>query len=193
MSPRPRATTTCVEKATSLGYQGMTINVGNGPRAENPLGANLVRQALSLSIDRNAINQVVFEGAFAPGNQPFSPTSPWYNADFPVPERDVDAAKALLAEAGYADGITIEVQVANNPVQTQVMQVVQAMAARPASPSNWPPRNSPRCSPTSPPVTTGQPDRLVRPGRSRWQHPPVHDHRGRHQRLGLLQPRHGPS
>jgi peptide/nickel transport system substrate-binding protein len=119
-----------VEKATSLGYQGMTINVANGPRAENPLGqSNLVRQALSRSIDRAALNQVVFEGAFATGNQPFSPASPWYNADFPVPERDVEAARALLAEAGYPDGITIEIQVANNPVQTQVMQVVQAMAA----------------------------------------------------------------
>ncbi|RVT81677.1 ABC transporter substrate-binding protein [Rhodobacteraceae bacterium CCMM004] len=118
-----------VEKATSLGYQAMTINVGNGPRAENPLGENAaVRQALSLSIDRAALNQVVFEGAFAPGNQPFAPTSPWYNAEFPVPERDVEAAKALLAEAGFADGVTIEVQVANNPVQTQVMQVIQSMA-----------------------------------------------------------------
>ena len=118
-----------LERATSLGYQGMTINVANGERANNPLGqSNLVRQALSLSIDRAALNQVVFEGAFAPGNQPFSPTSPWYNANFPVPERDVDAAKALLAEAGFADGVTIEVQVANNPVQTQVMQVIQSMA-----------------------------------------------------------------
>ncbi|MEM6636709.1 MAG: ABC transporter substrate-binding protein [Pseudomonadota bacterium] len=118
-----------LERATSLGYQGMTVNVANGDRAVNPLGeSNLVRQALSLSIDRAALNQVVFEGAFAPGNQPFSPASPWYNAGFPVPERDIDAAKALLADAGYADGVTIEVQVANNPVQTQVMQVLQAMA-----------------------------------------------------------------
>ena len=118
-----------VEKATSLGYQGMTINVGNGARADNPLGqSKQVRQALSLSIDRAALNQVVFEGAFAPGNQPFSPASPWYNAGFPVPERDVEAAKALLAEAGFDGGVTIEVQVANNPVQTQVMQVIQAMA-----------------------------------------------------------------
>lgn len=119
-----------VEKATSLGYQGITINVGNGSRANNPLGSSAkVRKALSLAIDRAALNQVVFEGAFAPGNQSFSPASPWYNADFPVPARDVAAAKALLAEAGYPNGVTIEVQVANNPVQTQVMQVVQAMAA----------------------------------------------------------------
>ena len=119
-----------VEKATSLGYQGMTINIANGDKAQNPLGQNAaVRKALSLAIDRNALNQVVFEGAFAPGNQPFSPTSPWYNADFPVPERDVEAAKALLAEAGLADGVTLEIQVANNPVQAQVMQVIQSMAA----------------------------------------------------------------
>lgn len=119
-----------VERATSLGYQGITINIANGPRADNPIGQSAaVRRALSLSIDRNALNQVVFEGAFAPGNQPYAPTSPWYNTAFPVPERDIDAAKALLAEAGHADGITVEVQVANNPVQTQVMQVIQAMAA----------------------------------------------------------------
>lgn len=119
-----------VEKATSLGYQGITINVANGERANNPLGANPgVRKALSLAVDRDVINQVVFEGAFAAGNQSFPPTSPWYNADFPVPARDVEAAKALLAEAGFPDGIDIEIQVANNPVQMQLMQVVQAMAS----------------------------------------------------------------
>ncbi|SFN49300.1 peptide/nickel transport system substrate-binding protein [Roseovarius lutimaris] len=119
-----------LEQATSLGYQGITINVGNGERAANPLGENAaLRRALSLAVDREVINQVVFEGAFAAGNQPFPPTSPWYNDAYPVPARDVEAAKALLAEAGYPDGVAIEVQVANNPVQTQVMQVVQAMAA----------------------------------------------------------------
>ncbi len=119
-----------LEQATSLGYQGITINVGNGERANTPIGQDSrVRRALSLAIDREALNQVVFEGAFAAGNQPYPPDSPWYNAAFPVPARDVEAAKALLAEAGLADGVTFEVQVANNPVQTQVMQVIQAMAA----------------------------------------------------------------
>ncbi|MBE0453189.1 MAG: ABC transporter substrate-binding protein [Roseovarius sp.] len=114
---------------TSLGYQGITINVANGARSEGPLGQDKrVRQALSLAIDREVINQVVFEGTYTAGNQPFAPTSPWYDQSNPVPPRDVDAAKALLAEAGL-DGISIEVQAANNPVQLQLMQVVQAMAA----------------------------------------------------------------
>jgi peptide/nickel transport system substrate-binding protein len=116
-------------EAVSLGYQGITVNIDNGERGDNPFGNEAtIRQAFSLSLDRDAINQVVFEGAFAPGNQPFPPTSPWYDKDYPVPARDVDKAKALLKEAGY-DSLDIEVQVANNPVQTQLMQVVQAMAA----------------------------------------------------------------
>jgi peptide/nickel transport system substrate-binding protein len=115
--------------ATSLGYQGITVNVNNGARSETPFGKDKrVRQALSLAIDREVINQVVFEGVYAAGNQPFPPTSHWYDQTNPVPARDVDAAKALLAEAGL-DGIKVEIQAANNPVQLQLMQVVQARAA----------------------------------------------------------------
>jgi peptide/nickel transport system substrate-binding protein len=116
-------------EAVSLGYQGITVNINNGEKGDNPFGNEpKIRQAFSLSLDRDAINQVVFEGAFAPGNQPFPPTSPWYDKDYPVPARDVEKAKALLKEAGY-DSLDVEVQVANNPVQTQMMQVVQSMAA----------------------------------------------------------------
>ena len=46
----------------------------NGDKAKNPLGQNAkVRQALELAIDREAINQVVFNGEFVPGNQWVSP------------------------------------------------------------------------------------------------------------------------
>ncbi len=116
-------------EATGIGYQGITVNVNNGDRANNPFGEDpRLRQAFELSIDRDALNQVVFEGAFSPGNQPFAPNSPWYDDRSPVPARDVAKAKALMQEAGY-ETFDLEVQVANNPVQTQVMQVVQAMAA----------------------------------------------------------------
>src|SRR5438132_3148637 len=60
--------------ALELGYFGLDINVGNGEKAKNPLGsAAKVRQALSLAIDRDALNQVVFNGEFVPGNQWVSP------------------------------------------------------------------------------------------------------------------------
>jgi peptide/nickel transport system substrate-binding protein len=116
-------------EAVGIGYQAMTVNIGNGERAKNPFGEDArLRQAFSLAVDREALNQVVFEGAFAPGNQPYPPNSPWYNSELPVPTRDIEKAKALMKEAGY-ETFDLEVQVANNPVQTQVMQVVQAMVA----------------------------------------------------------------
>src|SRR6202051_1106405 len=54
--------------ALGLGYMGLDINVGSGERAKNPLGsAAKVRQALDYAIDREALNQVVFNGDFVPG------------------------------------------------------------------------------------------------------------------------------
>src|SRR5690606_27049560 len=55
-----------------LGYQGITINVGNGDRSKTQRGQDKrVRQALSLAIDRVAANEVVFEGIMTPSAQPF--------------------------------------------------------------------------------------------------------------------------
>lgn len=117
------------EEIVGLGYQGITVNIGNGPNGDNPVGREAkIRQAFSLAIDRNAINDVVFQGTAEPGNQHVPPSSPWYVQDYPVPERDVEAAKALLQEVGV-ERVAVEVQVPNTPVQQQLMQVVQAMVA----------------------------------------------------------------
>lgn len=111
------------------GYMALYVNIGNGAKADNPFGKDKrLRQAFSLSIDREAINQVVFEGTAMAGNQPWPPSSPWFNKDIPVPARDVEKAKALMKEAGF-EKYEIELQHANNTTQTQAMQVIQSMAA----------------------------------------------------------------
>src|SRR5262245_63267737 len=46
-----------LSKAISLGFFALLVNVANGPRADSPLGKDpRVRQALDLSIDREALN-----------------------------------------------------------------------------------------------------------------------------------------
>ena len=118
------------DRADGLGYQGITFNVGNGARADNPFGKDArLRKALSLAIDREAINQVVFAGLNAPASQFIPTVSPYFDPAFPVQTRDVDAARALLAEAGYPDGIKLEFDVPNRPENQQVAQMIQAMAA----------------------------------------------------------------
>lgn len=117
-----------VESTANLGYQGITINTNHGEAANQPMGRDKrVRQALSLAIDRKVLSQVVFEGLYAPMIQPFNPKSPFTSPEFPVPERDVAKAKALLKEAGVSK-VSVELFVTNNPVDTQLGQVIQAMA-----------------------------------------------------------------
>ncbi|MVA23035.1 ABC transporter substrate-binding protein [Agrobacterium vitis] len=117
------------EQAVGVGYMAMYVNIGNGPRANNPLGKDKrLRQAFSLAIDREALNQIVFEGTALAGNQPFPPVSPWYDKRIPVPARDVEKAKALVKEAGF-DRVPIELQVSNSATVLQMMQVVQSMVA----------------------------------------------------------------
>src|SRR5260370_34706956 len=89
-----------LSKAVSLGWFGLLINLDNGPKSNNPLGKDArVRQAFELSLDREAINQVVFNGEFVPGNQWVNPQIPYYQQAFPVPKRDLAKAKALLKDA----------------------------------------------------------------------------------------------
>ncbi|MBX6743759.1 MAG: ABC transporter substrate-binding protein [Acetobacteraceae bacterium] len=111
-----------------LGYQGITINIGNGPRSETPMGRDArVRAAFELSIDRDALNQVVYEGMYTPTRQPIPPANPYHIADFKPEPRNVDRARALLKEAGVTTPLTVEMTVPNNPDLRQVGEVIQAM------------------------------------------------------------------
>ncbi len=119
-----------LSKAVSLGYVGLTMNLANGPKADNPLAKNpKVREAFELSIDREAINQVVFNGEFVPGNQWVSPQNPYYQSKFPIPKRDVAKAKALLKEAGVTTPLALDFMVPNGVEFRSVAEVVQSMAA----------------------------------------------------------------
>ncbi|MDE0654742.1 MAG: ABC transporter substrate-binding protein [bacterium] len=78
---------------------------------EGPLGDVRVRKALCLAMDRNAINERAFLGTAEPGGSILSRyRSEWEYEDIVPLERDVEGAKALLAEAGYPDGFSTPLQ-----------------------------------------------------------------------------------
>jgi peptide/nickel transport system substrate-binding protein len=117
-------------KAVSLGYAGITMNLANGPKADTPFAKDVrVRRAFELSLDREAINQVVFNGEFVPGNQWINPQNFYYQQAFPIPKRDLAKAKALLKEAGVTGPLTLDFMVPNGPENRAVAEVVQSMAA----------------------------------------------------------------
>jgi peptide/nickel transport system substrate-binding protein len=115
--------------APELGYLGLTINIGNDKNKGPVSQSEKVRQALDLSIDREAINQVVFNGEFTPGNQWVSPQHPYYQQAFPVQKRDLAKAKALLKEAGVTLPISVDYMVPKGAENEAVAQVIQSMTA----------------------------------------------------------------
>lgn len=118
-----------VAEAPGLGYHALTFNIANGEGA-NPLIAKNpeVRQAISLLIQREALNQVVWAGHNKITNQPFSQGSPYYDPSQAAPRRDVAAAKAMLAKAG-ADKLSFTLLTPTDPQRQQVAQMIQAMLA----------------------------------------------------------------
>jgi peptide/nickel transport system substrate-binding protein len=115
--------------APELGYLGLTINVANDKTKGALSQSEKVRQALDLSIDREALNQVVFNGEFTAGNQWIPPEHPYYQKAFPVRPRDIERAKALLKQSGVALPVTIDYMIPKGAEYEAVAQVVQSMAA----------------------------------------------------------------
>ncbi len=75
-----------------------------------PLQSPLVREALAMTLDKDAIQQNVY---FGHGDPQFSslPQSSWAYVPAPEVPYDPTAAKELLAEAGYPDGFDLSIKV----------------------------------------------------------------------------------
>ncbi|MDG9760861.1 ABC transporter substrate-binding protein [Pseudomonas sediminis] len=81
----------------------MTAFVGiNSQHA--PLDKPQVRQAINLAFDKASYVKAVFEGSAEPANGPYPPNTWSYASELPGYEHEPAKARALLAEAGLADG-----------------------------------------------------------------------------------------
>ncbi|EDQ05841.1 Glutathione-binding protein GsiB [Sulfitobacter indolifex] len=98
---------------------------------DNPMVDQRVREAIARAVDTDAINKIVMNGLATPSDQ-FVPESHIGYADgmsfremYPV---DIEKAKELMAEAGYADGFTMTLDATNNRYVNDA-QIAQALAS----------------------------------------------------------------
>lgn len=111
-----------------LAVSHLMINVGAGEKANTPLGKDArLRKALELSLDRNVINKVAFNGENTPDNQMIPPSDPFHAKGYPMPSRDIAAAKALIAQTGMST-VPVELTFENSLTDARVAQIVQSMA-----------------------------------------------------------------
>ena len=96
---------------TAVLYQAVTAQTGVARMrvTEKPFDNKLVRQAVAACMDHAALLNIAYRGRGAPGeNHHVAPIHPEY-FKLPPLKPDTEKAKALLAEAGYADGIELKI------------------------------------------------------------------------------------
>jgi peptide/nickel transport system substrate-binding protein len=122
-----RAAGFALTSAPELGHQFVRFNIANGTGAQGPFAREpKLREAFEAAVDRAALNQVVFQGAFVPGNQWVSPDNPFYARALAVPGRDIARARRLVAESGVANPV-LRLLVPNSGDMVQAAEVMQAM------------------------------------------------------------------
>jgi peptide/nickel transport system substrate-binding protein len=129
-----------VMKAVTIGYQGLTLNLGNKngllklpySRVDTDLArSQYLRTAFDLALDRTTINKVVFGGLEQPDCYPLAPVSPWYVPTTKGLACNLHAndavAKQLVKASGIASPSVNLMLGGTDPVTARLGQVIQAM------------------------------------------------------------------
>lgn len=116
-----------------FGHEADKLKYTDDAGEANPFQDARVRQAVAHAVNVPAILKTIMRGSAEEASQLVSPAMRGYstaNADRPA--YDVDAAKALLADAGYADGFSFGLKCPNNRYLNDeaVCQAVVSMLAR---------------------------------------------------------------
>lgn len=109
-----------------MGVNYIYFNMVNGPTADIR-----VRQALQMAVDREAMCTALYQyGEGQPGWLALPPNSWGYDESLIdlVPKYDVEGAKALLAEAGYPDGLTLEYYTGDSATSKRIGEIFQQFA-----------------------------------------------------------------
>ncbi|WP_282077492.1 ABC transporter substrate-binding protein [Epibacterium ulvae] len=95
--------------------QADTLKYSADAGKPNPFKDARVRQAVNHAINVDAIVQTIMRGSAQPVSQLVSPAMRGYSESLAErPAYDLDKARALLAEAGYADGFSFGMKCPNN-------------------------------------------------------------------------------
>ncbi|MGC9018615.1 MAG: ABC transporter substrate-binding protein [Candidatus Bipolaricaulaceae bacterium] len=113
-----------VIEGPSWGIEYLAMNAGKPP-FDNPL----VREAIRWAIDYDAIIYGIQKGAAIPG-QTIIPKGMFGHLDETPFHKDIEKAKALLAEAGYPEGFEVEMLSSTHPRRVAIATQVQADLAQ---------------------------------------------------------------
>jgi len=126
-------------KAITIGYQGLTLNIGNKTGLRHPyanVGTPLakhsgLRRAFELSLDRGTINRVVFNNLNLPDCSPISPVlKAWRDPSFKCPKHNLALAKRLVKASGEKTPISVNLMLGTDSVNAKLGAVIQSEAGK---------------------------------------------------------------
>lgn len=92
----------------------------------NPIYQNKkLREAIAYAIDNQTFVDVVFRGSAVAGDSPLPKASPAYNGNVKKYNQDIEKAKKLLAEAGYPNGLDIELWCMDDGPRVDMCVIIQ--------------------------------------------------------------------
>jgi peptide/nickel transport system substrate-binding protein len=94
------------DSVATASWDGVILN-----NERPPFNDVRVRQALALTIDKEALVEIALFGQGAPTHSPIPPSHPYYNKSVAHKKPDIEKAKKLMAEAGLANGVDLPLQV----------------------------------------------------------------------------------
>ncbi|MGY2004438.1 ABC transporter substrate-binding protein [Blastococcus sp. SYSU DS1024] len=108
--------------------QTLAVNQCKFNLAEGPLTDPKVREALNLATDREAMNEVLNRGYGEPTSVAL-PSSHWAHPTGHDYDYDPDAARQLLADAGYEDDLTLTAVISASSQSPKMVEIMQAQFA----------------------------------------------------------------
>jgi len=120
----------------SVSYLGLNV----APRPDNPLGDLRVRRAIRLAIDLKELLRLGAANHGFPASQYVPPDVIGYNPALRLPPHDPGEARRLLADAGLAGGIALELDMQSPVEPTFVRELVAELAEASirVTPRYWP-------------------------------------------------------
>lgn len=95
---------------------------------QSPVADIRVRRALNMAIDRDGIAASILSGVSEPVSQVATSDVYGHAPDLPLFPYDPEAARSLLEEAGYGDGLKLRAIVRNDPSVPESLLIYQVLA-----------------------------------------------------------------
>jgi len=108
----------------AMAWTALSLNV-----TKPPFDNKMLRQAFAATIDREAIANVVLQGAAYPAYSLFPNGTPAYDPTWKLPPRSVATAKERLQAAGRPGGFDFTLIILPGQQRVALAQAIQAMAA----------------------------------------------------------------